>query len=116
MEGGPMNLKELAKSRGTNLSRIADQTGIPKSTLYAISQGETAFENVGISTFIKLGEALGMSVEEVFESPNITPEELASYHARKNEIGEEGELLDIYRSLDDRGRRVLMSTARALAE
>lgn len=48
-----MNLKELAKLRGTNLKRISEQTQIPASTLYAISQGETTFDNVGVSRFLK---------------------------------------------------------------
>lgn len=110
-----MNLKELAKARGTNLKRISEQTGVPASTLYAISQGESTFDNVGVSTFKKVAEALGMTVDELYELPNITPENMSYYFVKLGEDDSERELLGLYQKMDDRSRSVLLATARALA-
>ena len=35
-----MNLKEFCKSKGTNINKIAEQSGIPPTTLYTISSGK----------------------------------------------------------------------------
>ena len=68
-----MDLKSLARSRGTNLKRVAEECGIPPTTLYAISRGDTNFDNVGIGTAIKVAGALDMSVEELYTGkPTVT--------------------------------------------
>ncbi len=120
-----MNLKELAKARGTNLKRISEQTGVPASTLYAISQGDTKFDNVGISTFIKLADALDTTVERIYELPDVKPDDVEYYIVSLDDdkglpefplTDEEYELVEIYASLDERGRSMLLSAARALRE
>ena len=58
-----MNLKELAKAKGTNLKKVAERCGVPPTTHYAISSGSTKFENVGIGTFMKIAKELGMSAK-----------------------------------------------------
>lgn len=119
-----MNLKELAKARGTNLKRIAEQTGIPRSTLYAISQGETNFDNVGISTFITLAQALDMPVERVYELPSIPPEKIEEYILSLDDdetvadsatTPDESALLSSYRALDARDKERLLEIARVMA-
>lgn len=90
-----MNLKEIARSRGTNLKRIAEQCNIPPSTLYAISSGDTNFDNVGISIAIKVAESLGMTVEELYtgkEQPKNEPLTLSP---------DERKLVDLFRRMDD---------------
>lgn len=110
-----MNLKELAKLRGTNLKRISEQTQIPASTLYAISQGETTFDNVGVSRFLKLADALGMTAEQLHALPNVTPENVDSYIGAIDDSGMDAELSDVYGTLDEQGRAALLTMARALA-
>lgn len=121
-----MNLKELAKARGTNLKRVAEDAGIPPSTLYAISQGSTSFDNVGVSMFIRVADALGITVEQLHELPSVPPEKVEPYLAvlgeePKGEPSGEGlspearELAGIYMGLDERGRSMLLASARALA-
>ena len=109
-----MNLKELAKARGTNLKKVAEQTGIPASTLYAISQGGSNFESVGIDIFIKVADALGMSVEDLRELPNVTPENVEYYLVTIEDSDQERELLELFDKMDDVARDALLSTARAL--
>lgn len=117
-----MNLKELAKARGTNIKRIAEEIGVPASTLYAISQGDTEFYNVGVSTFMKIADALGVEVERLYELPSVPPDGTSSYIASlgikdDDELSAEiDELAWIYRMLDSRGRHMLLSAARGLAD
>ncbi len=48
------------------MKKVAEKCGLPPSTLYAISSGDTNFENVGISTFVKIADALGMTADELY--------------------------------------------------
>lgn len=111
-----MNLKEFARMKGTNLKKIADETGIPPTTLYAISKGDTVFDNVGIGTFAKLAEALGVSMEEL---RRIQDDEFA-YASMDNVLPEfplspeEHELVTIFDSLDEHGKRQLLQIAKIL--
>ena len=137
-----MNLKELARARGTNLKKVAEQCGVPPSTLYAISSGETNFENVGIGLFMKIAYALDLDTEDLYR---MTPEkakqlkEAALEYSRDHDFydmadelelryeadkmrdyiplaSEEKELLDIFRRMDAEGRERLMEQAAFLAE
>ena len=110
-----MNLKELAKLRGTNLKRISEQTQIPASTLYAISQGETTFDNVGVSRFLKLADALGMTAEQLHALPTVTPETADSYIEAIDASRGDSELMDVYGTLAPESREALLTMARALA-
>ena len=103
-----MNLKELAKARGTNLKRIAEQCGIPASTLYAISSGETNFDNVGISTFIKIADALGMTPEDLYGR---TPADVTALAPAPALTPDERRLLGLYRNMDAAYREMLFKTA-----
>ena len=105
-----MNLKELARSRGTNLKQIAEKCNVPPSTLYAISRGDTNFDNIGISLFMKIADALGMQPEELYGRE---PEQVT-----KNgyENSEEYELLRIFRQMNAQGRERLLEQAAFLAE
>lgn len=104
---GIMNLKELARARGTNLKQVAEKSGVPASTLYAIASGDTKFDNVGISTFARIAEALGMTADELYAGS-------VSYSYVKMPTDKD-ELADIYDSMDAEGRRQLMIYARGLA-
>ena len=113
------NLKELARSRGTNVKRLAEQCGIPPSTLYAIANGSTNFGNVGIDLFLKIAAALDMSAEELYRISVVgDAEEKASAGPDLLEgrafgaTADERELATIFRSLPEQGKRQLMIFAR----
>jgi len=105
-----MNLKELARVRGTNLKKVAEQSGIPASTLYAISSGETNFDNVGIGVFKKVANALGMTADELYT------QELTSEQDKSNNAitlsQDEQELLDCYRALSAPEREHILHYAK----
>lgn len=112
-----MNLKDLAKSRGTNLKQVAERCSIPASTLYAISRGDTNFDNVGIGTAMKVANALGMTVEELYTgnaaSDRQKEDAQANGDAHCEPISqEELELISLYRNADAQGRAHVMETAR----
>ncbi len=122
-----MNLKELAKARGTNLKQVAEKCGIPASTLYAISRGDTNFENVGIGTAIRVAGSLGMTVEELYlgktqEQMSSELKEGALSHSSSHDPFEEmadssetRELMYLYKNMDSRHREMLVETVRSFA-
>lgn len=101
-----MNLKELARVRGTNIKRLAEQCGVPASTLYAISSGDTNFDNVGIGLFLKISEALGMTADELYY---ITSEPTLSELPTPELTEQEQKLLKAFRSMDERGKRLVLA-------
>ena len=106
-----MDLKELARKKGTNIKKIAEKCGIPPTTLYAISRGDTNFGNVGIDTAIKVAGCLGMTVEELYTGrPSVT------YAVVEVDKTDEGELLGLYRAMSAEGKSRLMEQAAFLAE
>ena len=108
-----MNLRDIAKSRGTNLKKIAEKCDVPPSTLYAISSGDTNFENVGIGLFMKIADALDMTPEELYGSE--THVDYAMVDMSKADSVDERELLALFRNMDDRHRALLMDNARSFA-
>lgn len=100
-----MNLKQLARDRGTNLKKVAEKCGIPPTTLYAISRGDTNFDNVGISIAIKVAGELGMTVEELYTG-EIKPMPLPELPS------DERELLSLYRRMDKDMARQFIDSAR----
>ena len=101
-----MNLKELAKKRGTNLKQVAEKCGIPPTTLYSISRGDTNFDNMGIGTAMKVADALGITVEELYTGEKFAPNAPAAALAPG-----ERQLVDAYRAMSDEGRDKLLDYA-----
>lgn len=119
-----MNLKELARQRGTNIKQVAEKCGIPASTLYAISRGDTNLENVGIDTVIKVAGALGMTAEELYLGPDCWESmkrdavQYSETHSPFDELAIstiESELIGLFRSMNAHGREQLMVFARGCA-
>lgn len=105
-----MKLKELARERGTNLKQVAEKCGIPPTTLYAISRGDTNFDNVGIGTAIKVANALGMTVEELYTGKKA---QLSAYSRPLDD--DELSLISDYRDSSKEGRKAIEATARAMS-
>lgn len=57
----------LCKERNLTLYGLANETGVPLTTLMHIVKGGT--ENPGIMTIIKLCAGLGMTLVEFFDTP-----------------------------------------------
>lgn len=117
-----MNLKEVAKSKGTNIKQLAEKCGVPASTLYSISRGDTNLDNVGVDLFLKIAKGLDVSSEELYLSVksnteyavvNIDSGDPLPAHGNPDEG--ESELLEIYRSLTEEGKNHLLVYARGCA-
>ena len=106
-----MNLKELARSKGTTLNKVAEKCGIPASTLYAISSGVTNFDKVGIATFMKVAEALDITPEELYGKSKPSTDRI-----RVELSKDERYLIDTYRSLTRVNQHGVIMTAYALKD
>lgn len=113
-----MNLKELAKSKGTNIKKVAEMCNVPPTTLYAISDGKTNLDNVGIGTFIKVAHALDMTAEalmaEIGGEIHYAIVEFCDTD-EKSANSDELELVKLYRSLQPEHKALLLDNARAFA-
>lgn len=103
-----MNLKQLCKEKGTNINKLAEKVGVTPSTLYAISNGDTTLNNVGVSLFIAISSELGYTTDELYallsgapESPQLTDTEQ--------------EIVDIMRSITPQGQQQLLLFARGVS-
>lgn len=103
-----MNLKQLCKYKGTNISKLAEKIGVPGSTLYAISSGDTTLDNVGVSTFIAMASELGYTTDELYSLLSGAPES-------PQLSDDEQELVDIMRSITPQGQQQLLVFARGIA-
>lgn len=103
-----MNLKQLCKEKGTNISKLAEKTSLPPSTLYAISSGDTTLDNVGVSTFIAIASALNYTTDELYS--------LLSGEAETPQLSDdEQEIIRIMRSVTAEGKNQLLIYARGIA-
>lgn len=109
-----MNLKELARHRGTNLKQVAEKCGIPASTLYAISRGDTNLDNVGIDTFLKLSGALGMDAQELMNEMNGVSNSTRPPARQEEALStDEQRLVALYRKMDAQYRAMMLKNAEA---
>lgn len=115
-----MNLKELAKAKGTNVKKLAEKCGVASSTLYAISGGGTNLDNIGIDLFLKVSNALGMTAESLRRELSGNG---VHYAMVRLDVDEQPpaqntavqELVDLCSKLNDQQIEILLSTARNFA-
>lgn len=91
---GLEKISQLRKEKGFTIEQLADEAGIPVSTIKKISAGITS--NPSFETVLAISKALGCSLEEFMDAPIIKPVSIA-----------EQKHLDKYRLLDDRGKSVV---------
>lgn len=63
------NLKELKKKTGMSVKQIADKANLPERTVNRIFSGDT--DHPRIDTLVRLGEAMGVKMNEVFADTNV---------------------------------------------
>jgi transcriptional regulator with XRE-family HTH domain len=66
------NLRDLRRAKGLTQTALADQAGLRASTISDLESGKTSAPHPG--TLRKLAVALGVSVEQVFESVAACPQ------------------------------------------
>lgn len=59
-------IKELLDQRREKPATFANRIGIPTSTMYSITRGNTKFDNISIGVFMKIAHGLGMTAEELY--------------------------------------------------
>jgi len=111
-----MNLKEYARLRGTNIKKLSEKSGIPASTLYAISSGDTDFDHTGISVFNAISSALGVTSDDLYYALRFEDYEIEDKQISIDLTADERDLINMYRSLSDDARDVLMVVAITLSK
>lgn len=101
-----MNLKDLARAKGTNLKRVAEECGIPPTTLYAISRGDTNFDNIGIGIAMKVARCLGITVEELYTGVPADKREPQPGLSQEDRM-----LISLFHSMSAQGRANLLEQA-----
>lgn len=84
-------LKIILRSRNMRPSQLAQAAGLSTSTVDDIIKGKTNELSVGVDKMLKIAEALGVTVEELYE------------RGKPPDPGER-QLLDRFRSLNEEGR------------
>ncbi len=113
-------IKALRTERGLTLEQVGDRVGVGKSTVRKWESGQIA--NMRRDKIALLAKALDVSpgylmgwdeISEALGSNSPAAQKLRQIGAALS--GNESELVDIYRSLNDLGQTALMGTARGLA-
>ena len=102
-------IRDLFKERGIKVASFARDNGLTASTLYAINDGTTSFEKIGISTFLKIAEGLGMTAEELYYGPEYVKERPKFDYPQQEAVNGH------YESLNETGRRLVAETVEAMS-
>lgn len=99
-------LKNILRSRNMRPSQLAQAAGLSTSTVDDIIKGKTNELSVGVDKMLKIAEALGVTVEELYErgkSPDPGERQLLDRFRSLNEEGQE-KALDYLGDLVDTGK------------
>lgn len=99
-------IHELFEERGIKVAAFARENNITPSTLYAINDGTTGFDKIGISTFLKIAKGLGMSAEEIY---------YGTEPRRKYADPQQEELNGHYESMNATGRKLAVDSIKAMS-
>lgn len=100
-------IQTLFSERKIKVAPFARENDITPSMLYAIISGKTAFENIGISIFIKIAEGLGMTAEELYYG---VPPEAPEYSDMRQTA-----LNGYFESMNETGKDTLVASAKLMA-
>ena len=89
------NIRQIRKARGLTQKQLADMIDVSESI---ISQYENGRKSPSNETLLKLGEALDCSVSDILDDRKALNFALSTL---------ERDLIQKYRALDERGRRVV---------
>lgn len=63
-----MSLQKILDSRGISMYRLAQLSGVPKTTIIDICSGKSSIENCTAKTVYRIAQALDCSVESLLSS------------------------------------------------
>lgn len=98
------NIKKVCALKGIRQVEISEHMGVSQGT---VSNWFKGINSIDIENLAELCAFLGVSLDQIFGVAPLTPEVTLSQ--------EETDLLGMYRSLNQTGREMLMSTARVFA-
>lgn len=89
---------------------LSRRSGVKKSTIYNLLNGDADPMELGTSKALALAEAMGMSVEELFDLPPISVSEPTTQ--RKQLSDEELELLELWHNATPESRSTILNVLR----
>lgn len=98
------NIKKICSLKGIRQVDISEHMGVSQGT---VSNWFKGTNSIDIENLAELCSFLGVSLDQIFGVAPLTPEVTLS--------AEETDLLGMFRSFNDRGKEMLMDTARAFA-
>ena len=103
-------IAELLEEKGYKPATFAKAAGVPSTTLYEILSGKRKFENVGVSSIIKIAQCFGVSVEY------LSGEDVPRVNDGSGELTQEhmSEFIHVLEKLNDLGWDELMNYANYL--
>jgi len=110
-----LKIARLMDERGLKPYPFAKANEIASSTMTSIYKGKTQFENISINTFLKIAHGLGMTAEELYYGTNADGCE-CSDRDEPSITADEQTIVDTYRAAGRLGKRVILATAREVAE
>lgn len=100
-------INDILDNKGVKPATFAKSIGVPTSTIYSITRGQTKLENIGISTFLKIADGFGMTAEELYYGENRARR--AHYSDPRQE-----DINQSYEVMNENGRSTLKSVADSL--
>lgn len=100
-------IHDIFEARGIKVASFARDNGITPSTLYAIHDGTTKFEKIGINTFMKIAHGLGMTAEELYYG---TPPKSPTFSDPQQTA-----LNGYYECMNDTGRKLALDSVKAMS-
>lgn len=100
-------INQLLKDRNIKPATFAREIGIPTSTIYSITRGQTKMDNIGIGIFMKIAHGLGMTAEELYYG---TTPEPPSFSDPQQEA-----LNGYYECMNDTGRKLAVDSVKAMS-
>lgn len=68
-------IEELCNDQGMTLYALAKKSKVSYQSVHKYAKGKKSVENMPLSTAIRIAKALGVSIEDLYESPEITLQE-----------------------------------------
>lgn len=104
-----LRIAKLMDERGLKPYPFAMSIGVKSSTMTSIYKGRVIFENISITTFLKIAHGLGMTAEELYYGEDAATR---GESCQPPITADEQVLLDGYRVADDKSRERFIDDAK----
>ena len=105
-------LNELLKKRNMTVTELSRRINVAPTTIYSIIQRNN--KKVDIDVLLDIADVLGVTAEYFRDSPKSEPHTLAAHFEGDEYTEDELELLEMYRHLSAKDKKLLLTLCRRL--